>query len=127
MYVLHRKGLLLPLKIKAFMMKKFFYTLVCVLLFASCTSGKPKEEAAGKSDSLASALDTCTADSVPNPPKAADGLFDDFIYSFMSTKRFQYERIIFPLKNVVALQNGCTMQKLDSRFVFAAQLVMDSL
>ena len=83
MYVLHRKGLLLPLKIKVFMMKKFFYMLVCVLLFASCTSGKPKEEAAGKSDSLASALDTCTADSVPNPPKAADGLFDDFIYSFM--------------------------------------------
>lgn len=101
MYVLHRKGLLLPLKIKVFMMKKFLYMLVCVLLFASCTSGKPKEEVAGKSDSLASALDTCTADSVPNPPKAADGLFDDFIYSFMCNKRFQYERIIFPLKNVV--------------------------
>ena len=101
MYVLHRKGLLLPLKIKVFMMKKFFYMLVCVLLFASCTSGKPKEEAAGKSDSLASALDTCTADSVPNPPKAADGLFDDFIYSFMCIKSRQEPLSVHLIKNVL--------------------------
>ena len=35
------------------------------------------------------------------PPAAADGVFDDFAFNFMSNRRFQSERISFPLKYVV--------------------------
>ena len=45
--------------------------------------------------------DTLVTDSLPEPPRAADGLFDDFVYSFMNNRRFQYERIVFPLRHVV--------------------------
>lgn len=105
MYSLHRKGLLLLLKIKIFMMKSFFYMLLCVLLYASCTSGKPQKDVAEESDTLVAVIDSDAADSMPNPPKAADGLFDDFIYSFMRNKRFQFERIKFPLSNVIDGEN----------------------
>lgn len=33
-------------------------------------------------------------------PKAADGLFDDFLFNFTANKKLQYERIRFPLKVV---------------------------
>lgn len=45
--------------------------------------------------------DSTSADSIGNPPKAADGLFDDFIYSFMRNKHFQLERTNFPLPNII--------------------------
>lgn len=40
---------------------------------------------------------TIAQDSVPTPPKAADGLFDDFVYSFIKSKSFQLKRTVFPL------------------------------
>jgi hypothetical protein len=34
-------------------------------------------------------------------PKAADGLFDDFLFNFTANKELQYERVRFPLKVVL--------------------------
>ena len=31
-------------------------------------------------------------------PRAADAMFDDFVFNFVANKRLQYERIVFPLK-----------------------------
>lgn len=74
--------------------------LLLILLATACTNGADKQPAADEpvqedSDTLG---DTLAIEA--NPPKAADGLFDDFIYSFMKNKRFQKERIRFPLRNV---------------------------
>ena len=33
-------------------------------------------------------------------PKAADELFDDFFFNFVSNPKFQTSRVVFPLKNV---------------------------
>lgn len=46
-------------------------------------------------DTAAQAVDTVM------PPAAADGLFDDFVYSFMHNKHFQLQRIKFPLHNTI--------------------------
>lgn len=36
--------------------------------------------------------------SVPEPPKKADELFDDFIFAFMKNKSYQRQRVAFPLE-----------------------------
>ena len=48
---------------------------------------------------------------MPEPPVAADGLFDDFVYSFTKNRRFQLERIAFPLS---VTQDG-TETKIESK------------
>ncbi|MGM9689145.1 MAG: DUF4348 domain-containing protein [Alloprevotella sp.] len=82
-------------------------TLVILLLWVvfctSCrraTSPLPADLLEEQADSVGMA-DSLVADSLPEPPRAADGLFDDFVYSFMNNRRFQYERIVFPLRHVV--------------------------
>jgi len=82
-------------------MKQLLLFSLLVLSLVSCRKGKsdaPPSRLIVQSDSL---LPDASADSVAAPPKAADGLFDDFIYSFMRNKRFQRQRIQFPLTNVV--------------------------
>lgn len=76
-----------------------FLLIVCGLV--SCRNGRSDAPQAVVADSLPAGADSLGADSLAAPPKAADGLFDDFVYSFMRNRRFQLERTDFPLPNVV--------------------------
>lgn len=79
-------------------MKKVIIGLYAVLLLIGCTGNKTDE--AQNQDSVA-APSVADTDSISvkaeMPPTAADGLFDDFMYSFMRNRSFQTERIKFPL------------------------------
>ena len=89
-------------------MRHYFVLLVVVLLvLASCVGGKSgsatTEEVADStvvSDSL-TAVDSLLAelDNLPMP-KAADELFDDFVFNFAANRKLQMERILFPLRMV---------------------------
>lgn len=85
-----------------------FVALCTISLFtASCNGNKPVETDSLGNDSLmvdtAMAIDTTTGDAFEEliaatpMPKAADELFDDFIFNFMAKKTLQYDRIQFPL------------------------------
>lgn len=63
-----------------------------------------------------SAADSIAADEAANDPlanlplpKAADELFDDFLYNFAASRKLQMERVMFPLKKV----NGNKVEKID--------------
>lgn len=101
MLLLRRKALHLLPKNTLFTMKGLIYCFCAVLILASCRGGKKTEVTVEDNDSLAVAPDSSETDSLPAPSKAADGLFDDFIYSFMRNSRFQRERIQFPLVNMI--------------------------
>lgn len=101
MLLLRRKALHLLPKNTLFTMKGLIYCFCAVLILASCRGGKKTEVTVEDNDSLAVAPDSSETDSLPAPSKAADGLFDDFIYSFMCNSRFQRERIQFPLVNMI--------------------------
>ncbi len=86
----------------------FFFSLMALVLMFSCQGsqgGKTAEEALA--DSLAA--DSLAADSLDEDfsqiavPKAADELFDDFIFNFAGNRKMQRERIVFPLK---VMENG---------------------
>ncbi|MGM9694323.1 MAG: DUF4348 domain-containing protein [Alloprevotella sp.] len=81
-------------------MKNFILFLAVLLTIPmSCkrTTDEPKRETVPQ-DTVASADTVAAADTTSVlPPKVADELFDDFIYSFMKSKRFQLSRISFPL------------------------------
>ena len=89
-------------------MRHYFVLLAVVLLvLASCVGGKSgsatTEEVADSivaSDSL-TAVDSLLAelDNLPMP-KAADELFDDFVFNFAANRKLQMERIVFPLRMV---------------------------
>lgn len=64
---------------------------------------------------------TATLSTHPDmPPKSVDGLFDDFIYSFMTNRAFQMQRINFPL-SVTDARSG------HKSFIPAAQWKHDRL
>lgn len=85
-------------------MKTFSCLSVLLWLCLACQDRSPKVAEPEAGDSTAVPADTAPllpADSVPEPPKAADGLFDDFIYSFMRSPRFQLARTDFPLPHFI--------------------------
>ena len=76
------------------------------LLMLSCTGNKVRY-AETAADSLTVAVDSSDTASVDTleqliietpMPKAADELFDDFLFNFAANKRLQRERVVFPLK-----------------------------
>lgn len=80
-------------------MKPSFLFLLVVGLLVACADGKKSETVAVmgdslKVDSLMTDSDTVAIDSVP---LAADGLFADFIYGYMKSRKRQLERTTFPL------------------------------
>lgn len=87
-------------------MRKFFSALCALgLLMLSCTGNKGQRTDI-QADSLAVAadsIDTVAVDTleqliIDTPmPKAADELFDDFLFNFAANKRLQRERVVFPL------------------------------
>ena len=74
--------------------------ILFLVLLASCGGGRNTQSAEDSADSLA---DTLAVDSLADVlstmpmPKAADELFDDFIFNFASNRKLQMERILFPL------------------------------
>ena len=86
-------------------MKQFLFVfLVAVLLFSACQgqkSGSNEETTADtiqKADTKASTLEEEVASEQTPMPKAADELFDDFIFNFAANRKLQSSRIKFPLK-----------------------------
>ncbi|WP_278372424.1 DUF4348 domain-containing protein [Segatella bryantii] len=89
-------------------MKKAFLTsmsliVLCICFTATgCSEKKPSSIDSTNIDSIVAA-DTVKTDSAENliaetpMPKAADELFDDFIFNFSANKKLQHERIHFPL------------------------------
>ena len=86
-------------------MKRFLFVLSIVgLLFSACQGQKSTEhveddqvDSTQEADTAASTLQEEIAEEVAMP-KAADELFDDFIFNFAANKKLQASRIIFPLK-----------------------------
>lgn len=79
------------------------FLLVMVIVPEGCTDKKPQPvEGSLSADSLLA--DTSVVDSAETlieetpMPKAADELFDDFIFNFAANRRLQRKRIVFPLK-----------------------------
>ena len=86
-------------------MRKFLWPmLVCVLLTFSCTGRQTSTDIEDVTDSVADSTDTVVVDTLEQlitetpMPRAADAMFDDFIFNFVANKRLQYERIVFPLR-----------------------------
>ena len=86
-------------------MRKFLWPmLVCVLLTFSCTGRQTSAVIEDVTDSVADSTDTIVVDTLEQlitetpMPRAADAMFDDFIFNFVANKRLQYERIVFPLR-----------------------------
>lgn len=89
---------------KLCVMKKAIFLAVIVILFSvmtvpiGCTDKKPKPVDTLASDSLIP--DTSSIDSTQNliestpMPKAADELFDDFVFNFAANRKLQRERIV---------------------------------
>lgn len=95
-------------------MRKLLYVVMLsaissIVAFASysCTDRKPSQTS-GLSDSAA--IDSASADSMETiiaetpMPKAADELFDDFIFNFAANRKLQLSRIAFPLTVTTGVQ-----------------------
>ena len=87
-------------------MKRCFIALSAImLLMFSCTGKKasPTEEmpmdSVADSSEVVAATDTMELLITETPmPRAADAMFDDFIFNFVANKKLQKERIVFPLR-----------------------------
>ncbi|MBQ4387009.1 MAG: DUF4348 domain-containing protein [Prevotella sp.] len=98
-------------------MKRQLVAIFSVLLLLSCGGNKAgNHEDEVPADSIVADADTTVvAQAEEDPlanlpmPKAADELFDDFIYNFSASKKLQMERIMFPLKKV----NGNKVETID--------------
>lgn len=97
-------------------MKRYFFVFLCPLLFLACGGNKTAniEETIPADTTVvadSSAIDSLGEDPLANipMPKAADELFDDFIYNFAANKKLQMERILFPLKKI----NGDKVETID--------------
>lgn len=83
----------------------FLGLMVMALFFSTgCTEKKPESADTLQSDTMFS--DTLGADTLDNiiaeqpMPKAADELFDDFVFNFAANRKVQKERTDFPLTHV---------------------------
>ena len=86
-------------------MRRYLVSLsVSLMLFASC--GGNQSGVSGEADADSVAVDSTAVDSLAETvlPKAADELFDDFIFNFAANKRLQMSRIDFPLTIVDGAQ-----------------------
>ena len=94
-------------KFSRFMRHYFVLLAIALLVFMSCVGGKSDSastedvaDSTAVGDSL-SAVDSLLAGLENLPmPKAADELFDDFVFNFAANRKLQMERILFPLRMV---------------------------
>ena len=90
-------------------MKRFLIGFwAVVLLMFSCTGNKAGRTDETVTDSVADITEVAETDTLElliteTPmPRAADAMFDDFVFNFAANKRLQQERIIFPLRKTEA-------------------------
>ena len=90
-------------------MKRFLISFwAVVLLMFSCTGNKAGRPDETVTDSVADTTEVAETDTLElliteTPmPRAADAMFDDFVFNFAANKRLQQERIIFPLRKTEA-------------------------
>ena len=75
-----------------------------LLLMVSCTGKKAGQMEEVPADSVADSTDLAVTDTMEllitqTPmPRAADAMFDDFLFNFAANKKLQKERIVFPLR-----------------------------
>ena len=88
-------------------MKRCFFVLnVVLLLLFSCTGKKAGQTDEVPTDSVIDSTDLAVTDTMElliteTPmPRAADAMFDDFIFNFSANKKLQRERIVFPLRTI---------------------------
>jgi hypothetical protein len=86
-------------------MKKCVFLLVALALLTMCWTGcTDKKPVANDSTAVDTMADTTATDTMEQiiadtpMPKAADELFDDFIFNFAANRKLQYKRVQFPLK-----------------------------
>lgn len=86
-------------------MKRFLIAIAAgLLLMFSCTGNRAGQGGEMPNDSVADSTDTMETDTMEllitqTPmPRAADAMFDDFLFNFLANKRLQKERIVFPLR-----------------------------
>lgn len=82
-------------------MRAVYYILLLAVSMAACQHKQPSEPDKVNFAATLSDTEVVEQESEVAPPRAADGLFDDFVYSFMRNRQFQKERITFPLSNIV--------------------------
>ncbi len=91
-------------------MKRYLVVFLCLPLFIACGGNKAGQTQDETPADSTMATDSTATDSIADPmadtmanlpmPKAADELFDDFIFNFAANKNLQRERILFPLKKI---------------------------
>lgn len=97
------------------MKKGFLFVVIAFTLMMWTTTGCSDKKASGADSAMTDSTDTTVADTLEKliseqpMPKAADELFDDFIFNFAANKKLQMKRIQFPLKVV----NGKTEKMLN--------------
>ena len=86
-------------------MRRCFIALSAImLLMFSCTGKKAGQTDEVPADSVADSSDVAVTDTMElliteTPmPRAADAMFDDFIFNFVANKKLQKERTVFPLR-----------------------------
>ncbi len=83
-----------------FVVGAFAATSVASVVFVGC-KGTPTPDVAPAAEELyadSATIDSLVFDTKDTPmPKAADELFDDFIFNFATNSRLQESRIVFPL------------------------------
>ena len=97
-------------------MKRYLITILCPLLLLACGGNKtagngetvPADTVASADTTAATTPEEDLLANIPMP-KAADELFDDFLYNFAANKKLQMERILFPLKKT----NGDKVETID--------------
>lgn len=86
-------------------MKRVFIAIAAgLLLMFSCVGNKTSQGEETPADSVVDSTDMAETDTMElliteTPmPRAADAMFDDFLFNFLANKRLQKERIVFPLR-----------------------------
>ena len=94
--------------------------MICVTI--GCKDKKPEVVPVDSVAVVDSIVEEVVEDTVPEDaldslisstpmPKAADELFDDFLFNFTANKKLQYERVKFPLKVIEGDQESFTEKK----------------
>ena len=98
------------------MRKQIFMAVAACASMMFWSTGCTEKKVATADTTVADSADTATTDTLEQlineqpMPKAADELFDDFIFNFAANRKLQYSRIQFPLK-VVNGKTEKTVQK----------------
>lgn len=98
-----------------------FTMVVCMMVFSSsgCSDKKQSPTRVDSADTEKTELPSDTMEQIISEtpmPKAADELFDDFIFNFAANRNLQFKRIVFPLP---VIANG------DTAFITAKRWKME--